>query len=1159
MLVAYNKQQWRDEIPDLTKPIKDASGKQKTDPQTGRPLYELVQEGTRITSARLNHIEDGIETVNELADQNTADIDTHKKDAVKHITAAERAEWKAKETPAGAQTKADAALSSAKTYADTALLAKADKSSTYSKTETDQRIQAVVGAAPDALDTLKEIGDALNNDPNFAATVTNQLSGKVDKVSGKQLSTEDYSSAEKAKLAGLTPGAGAAGSATDATIGTRTADPSIATPYSLTGTITQWFSWITKYFKAITGKANPFDTPDITLAATKTHVDDTTRHITAAERTAWNAAESNAKNASIPKTEKGVAGGVAALDATKLMLSDGTILGSRVVERVFNFSFANGVANQKIDVIFPVNGGLYEIEVIGSFNTVNTAGKLVKRFNGTYSNPASYPTGSQYTGVTGVLKNHISIGEPFFDSDLKWRVPLESRTTAPNPFTVIVRVLSGGGAATAPTLSAVYTGTAATTLPVAVQAIPDDTITQSGYLIQKHKLTENDGSATTVITGSVDTLVTSGWYTVQSTSVTGLPLTGTTGMLEVVGYMQRFTETPSMRSWKRRLNAGTWNAWVEDENASRKNVSNGYAGLDANALVPDARISGNISRISQQVPANTDLNEFRNEGDYFCPSNATAATILNMPTSIAGQSFYLRNNRHAGANQNIVSYNSTSFKIYTRNFYSSATPQWSPWQEIETSASKNVANGYAGLDALIKVPRVNTYNSLSGTTTTVSDLNTLYTAGTYAVSSTAVGIPNGGEYGQVLVHVSNSETHDGTSNWIWQMFYGTAGSTFVRRKVNNGGWASWVPMWTGYNDGPLFVTRTMIANSTDLNTVIVNGVYSIYQPTGLSNMPPVGISYGVLSVSKADSSTYYVKQEIMDVLTGTVWTRIRSSAVWTAWTSNITSGGGTMVAALTRNYDSSFYSYRNLVGYSATGTATGTIKITLPKGWSSTMMTIKIKGFDYGQGKGAWELTLGGYNYATTPAWVNVSALLSGRVPFDRIRLAHDGTNNCILLGSLTTVWGITHIEVSEFTASFGAITGWEKGWQMALITSETGIFNAVQPPLSPQYGKSSTTNYFMMTTSEFAFLTRTPVESGNFEARVYLRLTTAASVKVTATYKDHASTAQSTVIVDDVFPIGSFSLPVAFFAATSEGPISLSIKCSVANAVYASGSIIDC
>lgn len=242
-------------------------------------------------------------------------------------------------------------------------------------------------------------------------TMINENLDKIDAefdASAGHKHTGAAGDAPKITAAGL-----AAGAAVDTVIGDRTADPATATAYGVKGSITQWFSWITKYLKAITGKANPFDVPDITLAATKTHVDNTLVHITTAERTAWNAAETNAKNASIPKTEKGVSGGVAALDATKLMLSDGTILGSRVVERVFNFSFANGVANQKIDVIFPVNGGLYEIEVIGSFNTVNTAGKLVKRFNGTYSNPASYPTGSQYTEVTGVLKNHISIGEPF--------------------------------------------------------------------------------------------------------------------------------------------------------------------------------------------------------------------------------------------------------------------------------------------------------------------------------------------------------------------------------------------------------------------------------------------------------------------------------------------------------------------------------------------------------------------------------------------------------------------------------------------------------------------------------------------------------------------------------------------------------------------------
>ncbi|WP_426332703.1 pyocin knob domain-containing protein [Paenibacillus silvae] len=66
----YNKQEWKDEIPDLTKPIMDPStGKQKTDPQTGRPLFELVQVGTRITSTRLNTMESGIEAAHILVEK----------------------------------------------------------------------------------------------------------------------------------------------------------------------------------------------------------------------------------------------------------------------------------------------------------------------------------------------------------------------------------------------------------------------------------------------------------------------------------------------------------------------------------------------------------------------------------------------------------------------------------------------------------------------------------------------------------------------------------------------------------------------------------------------------------------------------------------------------------------------------------------------------------------------------------------------------------------------------------------------------------------------------------------------------------------------------------------------------------------------------------
>lgn len=68
----------------------------------------------------------------------------------------------------------------------------------------DTRINALIGAAPTALDTLVEIADALNNDPDFAATMTSRLADKVDKVAGKGLSTEDFTAELKAKLEGIT-------------------------------------------------------------------------------------------------------------------------------------------------------------------------------------------------------------------------------------------------------------------------------------------------------------------------------------------------------------------------------------------------------------------------------------------------------------------------------------------------------------------------------------------------------------------------------------------------------------------------------------------------------------------------------------------------------------------------------------------------------------------------------------------------------------------------------------------------------------------------------------------------------------------------------------------------------------------------------------------
>ena len=71
----------------------------------------------------------------------------------------------------------------------------------------DDKVAGIVNSAPETLDTLNELAAALGNDANFSTTVTTLIGTKVDKVDGKGLSTNDYTTKEKEKLAGIEEGA----------------------------------------------------------------------------------------------------------------------------------------------------------------------------------------------------------------------------------------------------------------------------------------------------------------------------------------------------------------------------------------------------------------------------------------------------------------------------------------------------------------------------------------------------------------------------------------------------------------------------------------------------------------------------------------------------------------------------------------------------------------------------------------------------------------------------------------------------------------------------------------------------------------------------------------------------------------------------------------
>ena len=75
------------------------------------------------------------------------------------------------------------------------------------ETYVNNKVAGIVDSAPATLDTLNELAAALGDDPNFATTVATQIGNKVDKVDGKGLSTNDYTTTEKNKLSGIATGA----------------------------------------------------------------------------------------------------------------------------------------------------------------------------------------------------------------------------------------------------------------------------------------------------------------------------------------------------------------------------------------------------------------------------------------------------------------------------------------------------------------------------------------------------------------------------------------------------------------------------------------------------------------------------------------------------------------------------------------------------------------------------------------------------------------------------------------------------------------------------------------------------------------------------------------------------------------------------------------
>lgn len=146
--------------------------------------------------------------------------------------------------------------------------------------------------------------------------------------------------------------------------------------------------------------------------------------------------------------------------------------------------------------------------------------------------------------------------------------------------------------------------------------------------------------------------------------------------------------------------------------------------------------------------------------------------------------------------------------------------------------------------------------------------------------------------------------------------------------------------------------------------------------------------------------------------------------------------------------------FKNVCDYfSHLPNTTGTLVFTMPVVRSNHTFQIRIRGYQYSSdnGRGAWEIILGGYNWDNSnkgkTEYYNYSVEFIGSPPFSYIRLATTGTNDVIMLGNLITNWAYPKVVVSDVIVGYDHVSSdssWGQGWSSSIVTSESAYSSIV-------------------------------------------------------------------------------------------------------------------
>lgn len=162
-------------------------------------------------------------------------------------------------------------------------------------------------------------------------------------------------------------------------------------------------------------------------------------------------------------------------------------------------------------------------------------------------------------------------------------------------------------------------------------------------------------------------------------------------------------------------------------------------------------------------------------------------------------------------------------------------------------------------------------------------------------------------------------------------------------------------------------------------------------------------------------------------------------------------------ASTTINANSHRFNYGLAYYNTNTLTVTGTIVITLPNGWNSSMNTYEIDIYEYTDYDADAaniqhsKIIISGYNYSTNAQWIKYGYQQIGSYN-KGVRLGYNGSKCCILLGTTTTTWSYPQVHLSRVITGYNNQTEWSSGYSISVITSESGYSKIVTASRTRQY-----------------------------------------------------------------------------------------------------------